>query len=277
MNILNYIDSKNQEVAYSAKQIRSDLTTINSFLTLVNSNDHKSYINIENKINQSGGAPTVSDVVILVDGTSNFILDDTKKTVTIQPSFFSSGKTLKDKSTINVLSDTDTNKNYTNYKSYQTLKDTNVYVYFATENGVVVDLKILQPSSQRKDLTDLLPSQFQVDDALKLKLYKSLAILDEKKSYASKFAKLVEKVNKLDSRVTTVKVELTKQFNDSNSNLTKKYASKVDEYLTKIQASINSSSTSYNELKDKLKTVNESVTGLEQIAGITPPAQDKPK
>ena len=78
MNILEYINKKNNNLKNLIRTVKNDFNTIQSLTELNNSNNYDSYIKIQNNlIQQYGGA----DYVLKKDGKGHYFIDDNNKNI----------------------------------------------------------------------------------------------------------------------------------------------------------------------------------------------------
>ena len=263
MNIVNYIDKKNQAVSKSIKKVNSDLLTIQNLLDLKQSNDISLFIKIENQLMQYGGADVKTDIIQVDNTTKGITIDSGKTKVTIPSTSITPFKILNNEKSID-LTDTESIANFQLYK--QTDK---INIYVISSDSVITEIKILQPIDSNKQVAQLLPQQLATNEELKFKLYKSLALLDMKNKYADKFNKLIEKVNTLKTNVAQIKTIITQKMSSSNSDITSKTTEKITKYLDSIQISVNAYSKDYNEMSENIKAAEKSVKGLTDT--VTPP------
>jgi hypothetical protein len=261
MNILNYINSKNEKVSKILKKINSDLSTVDSLINLKNSSDINAYLKIENELNQYGGGNISTDIITInqVDGKDNFILDDKKKTVTIEKHALSPFN-------INVLDDFKlelVGDNFTNYKSYE--PNNKIYVLISKDDNKLIEIKILQPLSQYTKINDILPNQLKSDEDLKFKLYKASILLKHKNDNITKFTELIVSVDKISDRIGIVKNKLKNKLANSTTELKTEYSSKLDSHLNDIQKTLNSDNNDHNSMNTQVKDMEKTTKSLEEL------------
>lgn len=263
MNIINYIDKKNQLVSQSIKKVRSDLLTIQNLLDIKQSNDINMFIKIENQLMQYGGADVKTDIIQIDNKNNSVLFDDKKNQITITSASVTPLKFLNNESTT-VLVDLESINNFKLYKP-----NTKINLYVVSSDGVITEIKILMPIDNNTQITQLLPQQLSTNEELKFKLYKSLALLDMKNKYAEKFNKLIERVNSLKTNIAQVKTTITQKMSSSNTEITTKTTDKINKYLDSIQSSVNAYSKDYNEMSDNIKLAEKSIKGLNDL--VAPP------
>lgn len=255
MNILNYIDSKNQNVTQLIKKINADVIIVDSLINLKKSNNIDSFIKIENQLNQYGGSSRSIDI-IQVDN-NKITLNKSKSSVTILSDIFT-GMTL-DCSLELSNTNNDNFPNYSNYSNYEPNEKINLLI--TKEENKLIDIKITIPMSKHPTMNTYLPDQLKSanDDEIKLKLYKSLILLDINNKYDSKFDTLNAKLDALNTSLDSIKTKIGKKLTDSSSGLRTKYSETLVANLTNIQSLLNETTTSYADMEKNMTSIETAI------------------
>jgi hypothetical protein len=264
MNIINYIDAKNQSSKQSLKKINNDLEIVNMILELKRSNNIDSYISVQNQLSsyyQSGGASVEFKQVPFV----NFNLDTKSNPVPV----------LTVKTAIpNILTQNYkfTQNDVTTFMKYVDSKDLtkqknageqiNVLVTI-DNNNQVSEIEILDSMTDNANLNKILPAQLSTDNDIKLQLYKSLTYLNTQKKYANKFNELITRFISVKTKLASLKEALKKKLSASTLDLSSGYKKQLNDYFVKINSTLSGNVNDYHSIKSQIEQLEELANQLE--------------
>ena len=264
MNIINYIESKNQSSNQSLKKINNDLQMVDIILQLKQSNNINSYLNVQNQLSnyyQTGGASVEFKQVPFV----NFSFDTKSNPVPILTVKTAIPNTLTQnyKFTVN---DATTFMKYVDSKDPTKQKNAgeliNILVTIDNSNQVS-EIEILEPMSDNVNLNRILPAQLSTDNDIKLQLYKSLTYLNTQKKYASKFNELITRFIAIKVKLVALKDALKRKLGASTLDLSTGYKKQLGDYFVKINSTLSNNVNDYHSIKAQVEQLEELATQLE--------------
>jgi hypothetical protein len=161
-----------------------------------------------------------------------------------------------------------TDENVDNYNTYESNKsNTKVNVLVTRKSNVLIDLKILKPISKYDTLNKYLPDQLKtsVDNEIKLKLYKSLILLDIQNKNITKFNILYDKLDTLDTTLDEIKRRISNKLTDLSKDLKTEYSAKLESIFINIQSSLNREVNSTEENINKINNITTTVNKIREI------------
>jgi hypothetical protein len=249
MNIVNYINDKNEYVNSLINESKKDLFMIDKLLELKRSSDLPTYIKVQNKLNkeQIGGAAKLEIKRYSFD---TFTLTKDQLSFTI-------GKKLEITTPVNFKftpQDVDKFKLYIDPATNQPKKaDELINVLITYSDGSTVEnIEILGPLTGNKKVEEILPTQLKSNEELRLKLFTSIIYLESQQKYVEKFNTLVTKVTAVSDNLIQIKENLKTKHATSLSSFTADYNKKLGEYLTQFEKTLGKNATEYNSMVKQL-------------------------
>lgn len=269
MNIVNYINDKNEYVNSLINESKKDLFMIDKLLELKRSSDLPTYIKVQNKLNkeQIGGAAKLEIKRYSFD---TFTLDKTELII-------ARGKTLGMTAPSNFKftpQDVDKFKLYIdsakqNNQPKKADELINVLITYS-DGSTVENIEILEPLTDNKKVEEILPTQLKSNEDLRLKLFTSIIYLESQQKYVDKFNILVKKVTDISSNLIQIKEKLKIKRDTSLSSFTTDYNKKLGEYLTQFEQTLGKNATEYNSM---VKQLDELDNIAKQIESSIAPAK----